>query len=117
MLVAPGKCLHVPDVHMSGLHQVLQVSPALCHLVVVLEQGNKDVPVLWVVEDVPLHHLGAVPRRLVLRREHLLDAQEELLVGLEGKVQSGEEGGLGGGGEGEEARERGRGRMRRERDL
>ena len=102
VLVGLGIGLHVLDVHVCGLHDVPQACPGLQHLHEVPQQGHKDVPVLWVVQDVPLHHLGALPHGLVLRGKHLLYAQQELLVGLHGKVQSGEEDGnrlwAGGGG-------------------
>ena len=91
MLVSPTVGLHVLDVDVGGLHQVPQVGLGLHHLGVVPEEGHEDVPVLRVVEDVPLHHLGTVPHCTFPGGKHLLYAQEELLVGLNGIVEPGEE--------------------------
>ena len=77
------------------------------HLSEVAEEGDKNVAVFRVVEDVVLHHFCIFSQVFVFRGDHFVDVEKKLFVGLEGIVESVEREGEG---EGEKGggRERGR---------
>ena len=55
-----GVPLHLSEVDVSGLNDVSQTSPRLKHLVEISQQCDKDIPVLWVVEDVAVDDLCTI---------------------------------------------------------
>ena len=107
------KPFHHTYVDVGCFNEVTQVGFCLKYLSEIAKEGDKNVAVFRVVEDVVLHNLCVFSQVFIFRGDHFIDVEKKLFVGLEGIVKSGEregEGGGGGRGEGEKGGGRGRGR-------